>query len=66
VVDGGGDRLEDDAGAGFLTGGQLAGYGRYDGPPTAAELDRFFVLDDEDRRLIAGRRRDSSRLGFAI
>ncbi len=66
VVDGGGDQLEDDGGAGFLTSGQRAAYGRYDGPPTVAELDQFFVLDDEDRRLIAGRRRDSSRLGFAL
>lgn len=30
------------------------------------ELERFFHLDDEDRRLIAERRRDSNRLGFSI
>ncbi len=50
----------------FLTGEQRATYGRFDGPPSIAELDQFFVLDDEDRKLIAARRRDSSRLGFAL
>lgn len=30
------------------------------------ELERFFYLDDEDRRLIAARRRDYNRLGFAV
>ncbi|MFD9614723.1 DUF4158 domain-containing protein [Streptomyces sp. NPDC059083] len=40
------------------------GYGRF-GSSTRVELERFFYLDDEDRRLIAGRRRDYNRLGFA-
>ncbi|MEV0435138.1 DUF4158 domain-containing protein [Nocardia sp. NPDC050413] len=30
------------------------------------ELERFCYLDDEDRRLIAARRRDYNRLGFAV
>ncbi|ELB94588.1 transposase [Rhodococcus wratislaviensis IFP 2016] len=30
------------------------------------ELERFFHLDDEDRRLIADRRRNYNRLGFAV
>lgn len=30
------------------------------------ELERFCYLDDDDRRLIAARRRDYNRLGFAV
>lgn len=30
------------------------------------DLERYCYLDDEDRRLISGRRRDDTRLGFAI
>jgi hypothetical protein len=41
------------------------GYGRF-GALSRVELERFFYLDDEDRKLIAGRRRDYNRLGFVI
>jgi hypothetical protein len=41
------------------------GYGRF-GVLSRVELERFFYLDDEDRRLIAARRRDYNRLGFAL
>jgi len=41
------------------------GYGRF-GSYSRVEMERFFHLDDEDRRLIALRRRDYSRLGFAV
>ncbi|WP_327118915.1 Tn3 family transposase [Nocardia sp. NBC_01730] len=41
------------------------GYGRF-GSYSRVELERFFYLDDEDRRLIAARRRDYNRLGFAL
>ncbi|MEV0108450.1 DUF4158 domain-containing protein [Nocardia sp. NPDC050799] len=42
-----------------------AEYGRF-GVLARAELDRFFYLDDEDRKLIAARRRDYNRLGFGL
>ncbi|WP_236567547.1 DUF4158 domain-containing protein [Nocardia sp. CY41] len=41
------------------------GYGRF-GALSRVELERFFYLDDEDRKLVAGRRRDYNRLGFAL
>ncbi|WP_162240314.1 DUF4158 domain-containing protein [Nocardia arizonensis] len=41
------------------------GYGWF-GLLSRVELERFFHLDEEDRRLIAARRRDSNRLGFAL
>lgn len=41
------------------------GYSRF-GALSRVEMERFFYLDDEDRKLIAGRRRDYNRLGFAL
>ncbi|WP_280486413.1 Tn3 family transposase [Nocardia cyriacigeorgica] len=40
-------------------------YGRF-GVLSQTDLERFFYLDDADRKLIAERRRDSNRLGFAL
>jgi len=43
-----------------------AEYGRFVGPLSLAELERSFFLDDADRRLVAKRRGDGNRVGFAV
>ena len=50
----------------FLTDEQAAGYGRFTGEPSQAELERFFFLDDADRDLVGRRRGPHSQLGFAV
>jgi hypothetical protein len=39
----------------FLSDREVAGYGRFVGAPSAAELDRWFFLDDADKALISRR-----------
>ena len=50
----------------FLSDQEAAAFGRYGGPVPLADLERFFYLDDADRKLVAGQREDHNRLGFSI
>ena len=50
----------------FLSDENAAGFGRFVGEVSQADLERFFYLDDADRDLIAVRRGDHNRLGFAV
>ncbi|MEP6856062.1 MAG: Tn3 family transposase [Pedococcus sp.] len=50
----------------FLTDAQAAAFGRYAGPLSVAELDRYFFLDDKALGLIAPKRLAHTRLGFAV
>jgi len=50
----------------FLTDAQAATYGCYAGPPSTAELDRCFLLDDQARGLIESKRLPHTRLGYAL
>ena len=50
----------------FLTDDEAAAYGRYAGPPSQADLERVFFLDDEDRKLVDLRRGGHMKAGFAL
>ena len=50
----------------FLTDDEAAAYGRFAGPPSQADLERVFFLDDEDRALVGQRRGQHMKLGFAL
>ncbi|MHA7223072.1 DUF4158 domain-containing protein [Arthrobacter sp. RHLT1-20] len=45
----------------FLTYVQAAAYSRFTQPPSLAELERFFFLDDTDMALVNKRRGDYNR-----
>ena len=50
----------------FLSEGQVARFGRFVCDPSPLELERFFRLDGDAWRLVASKRRDENRLGFAV
>nr|WP_240805553.1 DUF4158 domain-containing protein [Streptomyces sp. A1547] len=50
----------------FLSDEQAEAYGTFAEEPTRPELERFFFLDDVDCDLIALRRTEHHRLGFAL
>jgi len=50
----------------FLSDAEAAAYGRFNGPPARAELERVFFLDDADRGLVDRHRGAHNRLGFAL
>ncbi|HXA62096.1 MAG TPA: DUF4158 domain-containing protein, partial [Streptosporangiaceae bacterium] len=51
----------------FLSDLEAAAYGRFSPePPSRADLERFFFLDDGDRELVGKQRGDHNRLGFSV
>lgn len=50
----------------FLSDAQVAAYGCFGSELPAAEVERFFYLDEDARDLIARRRVDSHRLGVGV
>lgn len=50
----------------FLTAAQRERFGRYAADPAPKDIARYFHLTEDDKALIASRRGEHSRLGFAV
>lgn len=50
----------------YLSPAQRESHGRFAGDPSADELGRYFHLNEDDHTLIAQKRGDHGRLGFAL
>ena len=50
----------------FLSNQEAAAFGRFVGTLSQGDLERFFFLDDGDKKLVTGRRGDHNRLGFSL
>jgi hypothetical protein len=50
----------------FLSDQEAAALGRYGSSVPRSDLERFFYLDDADRKLVTGQREDHNRLGFSV
>jgi Domain of unknown function (DUF4158) len=50
----------------FLTDEQAASFGRFTGAPSRSQLERCFLLDDDDLVLVGRRRSDTMKLGFGV
>jgi len=50
----------------FLSDEQAAAYGRFLGPPSQEQLERFFWLNDTDLVRVGERRQEATALGYAV
>ena len=50
----------------FLTEEQVAAYCRFAAAPSRSDLERYFLLDDGDLKLVNTRRPNTHRLGFVV